>query len=431
MSAIPMPGLMRYERNCRTLRALIWIYFFLLIFEGFLRMVLPPLSTPLLVVREPFLLLAYLIAQITLIFPWNRFLFLLWTLGAIALTLGIFVLPGSMLTLFYGFRCSFLHVPLIFLIPKVMDVHDVERIGRWFLILSLPIAILMMIQFTVGPEHWLNRGLDNQFKQIGADVGKIRPPGTFTAVTGPVHYFSFVVAFVIYSQFNRATYSLNLVLLATIATCLAVTVSISRSALFGAGMVVITSAIGIFLARPQQSLKFVRFAGLAAIALMVASQLPIFDEGARIFSSRIEGASSTEGGSGGVLGRFLGGFDPVSMIGTVPIEGVGLGRGTNAGNVLYAGHFLPVAENEWNRILYEMGPLLGLMYVLMRIALATTLLRNSFLAARTGLILAMPLAGACWLSVLNGTWQQTTALGFSTLGAGLTLAATQSRRIGR
>ena len=42
-----------------ALRRLIWLYFWLLMFEGALRKWVPPLSAPLLVVRDPLVLLIY------------------------------------------------------------------------------------------------------------------------------------------------------------------------------------------------------------------------------------------------------------------------------------------------------------------------------------------------------------------------------------
>jgi hypothetical protein len=428
LTAMGLPVRDRSARNLRLIRGLIWTYFFLLMFEGFLRMILPAFSTPLLVVREPFLLLAYLVAQVSFIFPWNRFTLLFWLLGLASLALGFFVLPGSISVLFYGFRCSFLHVPLIFLIPIVMDETDVARMGRWFLILSIPIAALMAVQFSVGPDHWLNRGLDNQFRQIGAVGNKIRPPGTFTSVTGPINFYAFVAGFLIYDQFKQGYYSRKLVIAAAVATCLALAVSVSRSALASVAMVVLTAAIGIALARPQQSVKFVRFALLAVIAFFVASQLPVFDEGTGVFAQRIEGSFDSEGGASGIADRVLRIYsDALRTAEVTPWEGVGLGRGTNAGAVLYSGGLMRMMENEWSRVVFEMGAPMGFIYILIRVGIAIFVLRSSYQAARQGAVLAMLLAGGCWLNIVSGTWQQTTALGFTILGAGLCLAATRER----
>ncbi len=427
MKAEAIHPLRRIERNRKTLKALIWLYFFLLIFEGALRMLLPPISTPLLIVRDPVVLVIFVFAQIGFVFPWNRFMLLFWLLGLIAMLLGIFVIPGALSVLAYGFRCSFLHVPLIFIIAKVMDEQDVIAMGRWFLMLAVPIAILMAVQFAVGGDHWLNRGLENQFTQLGVTAEKIRPPGTFTSITGPVAFYAVVAAFLLYGQFVPGTYSARLTFAAAMATALALSVSMSRAALFSTAVVILTSAVGVALARPQQAVKFVRFALLGALAFFAISRLPVFDESSTIFANRITGATNEEGGPIGLAMRMLAAFVPIETAVGTAIEGAGLGRGTNAGSVMMAGQIVALREYEWHRVVFELGAPLGVLYILMRIALSIQVLKTSYLTARAGLMLPMMLVGTCWINVLTGGWHQTTSLGFSILGAGICLAAANRR----
>ena len=54
----------------QNIRRLIWLYFWLLLIEGALRKwALPKLSTPLLVIRDPVLFLAYVLAWRASVFP--------------------------------------------------------------------------------------------------------------------------------------------------------------------------------------------------------------------------------------------------------------------------------------------------------------------------------------------------------------------------
>ena len=54
------------------LRTLIYVYFFLLIFEGALRKwIVPSLSGPLLVARDPVLMAIYTMVIFRGMFPWN------------------------------------------------------------------------------------------------------------------------------------------------------------------------------------------------------------------------------------------------------------------------------------------------------------------------------------------------------------------------
>lgn len=425
--AIAMP---REYGNIRFVRGLIWTYFFLLVFEGFLRMILPSMANALLVVRDPFLLIAYLVAHISKAFPWNKFVVMFWVLGLMAMIISFFQNPGIPHVTLYGFRASFLHVPLIFLMANVMDEQDVIRIGRWFLILSVPVAILMAMQFHFGSSHWLNRGLDNQFAQLGGlSGGKIRPPGTFSYAMGPSFFYAFVVAFIMYAQFHRDAISKTLGVLATAATCLALAVSGSRGALAAACMVVVISIAVVMITSPKQVTGFVKFALVVGIGAFVASQFAIFDEGVEVFSKRIENASGTEGGLGGFIerafGTYLSGFRSAS---DAELTGAGLGLGTNAGAAMLGGgrQFL-LAEGEWSRVVLELGPFIGIIYLIMRSGLVFWMLGQCMKAIRRGLMLPILLFSASALTILSGQWAQPTALGFAALGGGLTMASLRQR----
>src|SRR5712691_9183738 len=126
------------SRAIRYLRRLIWLYLLLLIFEGALRKwIVPQFSAPLLVVRDPVVILIYLLALRARGFTFNAFLVSLGIIAILSWATGILVLlpylPVKTLLLVtgYGFRSNFLHLPLIFIFPAVLDLKDVQRIGRW------------------------------------------------------------------------------------------------------------------------------------------------------------------------------------------------------------------------------------------------------------------------------------------------------------
>jgi hypothetical protein len=415
--------------SIKLIRWLIWIYFFLLIFEGFLRMVLPMFADALLVARDPFLLIMYLVAHVSRVFPWNRFVIMLWILGFIALAFGLSTNPNLPIISLYGFRVAFLHVPLIFLIANVMEEKDILDIGRWFLILSIPIAILMAIQFRMGPDHWLNRGIDMQFRQIESAGGKIRPPGTFTFTLGPSIFFAFVVSFIMYDQFHKV-YSKTLIILATSATCLGLAVSGSRYALASSGTVVLLAVVAVLLAKPKAVSSFVKFAFVVAIGLIIMSQFSIFGEGVDVFSQRITAAGVAEGGFEGFLMRAFGEYIvAIGKVSHADIMGAGLGFGTNAGAALMTSQRgFTLAEGEWARVILEMGPYVGLVFLSMRLGLVVWLGLKCFNAAKMGKMLPIMLFGSCATVILSGQWGQTTVLGFAALGGGLCVAALPRKR---
>ncbi|HLW35074.1 MAG TPA: hypothetical protein VKS98_05395, partial [Chthoniobacterales bacterium] len=69
------------------------------------------------------------------------------------------------------------------------------------------------------------------------------------------------------------------------------------------------------------------------------------------------------------------------------------------------------------------GPLLGVSFIIWRVALAVKLLRASLRALKAGEVLAILLFACVFLGVLNGQLGQPTTLGFTAALAGLCLAA--------
>lgn len=411
--------------NIKVIRGLIWIYFFFLIFEGMLRMLLPSLSNVLLVVRDPFLLGAYFVAHISKIFPWNRYVVMLWLLGAVLVVFGLGMMPNAPMVVAFGFRVAFLHVPLIFLIPNVMDELDVLAFGKWFLILSIPMAFLMAAQFQAGPDSWLNRGVDMQFKQIDAGGGKIRPPGTFTFTLGTGYFYATTVAFLLYDQFHRGYFAKWLVTASAVATCVALGVSGSRSALAIVALVVVLAIIAVALAKPKAITGLVKFAFVVGVALLISSQISLFSEGTENLSGRIETASRTEGGFDGFLNRAFGEYiNAFYTLGRAEVSGSGIGVGSNAGAAMLTGRagFL-LAEGEWDRMILEMGPIMGLIFLGMRVGLAGWMFFRSLQLAKEKSMLPILLFGVCGVLIVNGQWGQPTILGFAVFIGGLCLAS--------
>src|SRR5205085_8261333 len=134
-------------------------------------------------------------------------------IGILSWIVSIFVLdpyvPMSRLLLVtaYGFRSNFLHLPLIFVFATVFDADEVKKIGWWTLLGMIPMSLLMAWQFHSTPDSFINRTVGlGEAEQITAGGGKIRPPGTFSFISGPIHYVASAAAFVLYGALSRATY---------------------------------------------------------------------------------------------------------------------------------------------------------------------------------------------------------------------------------
>ena len=105
-----------------------------------------------------------------------------------------------------------------------------------------------------------------------------------------------------------------------------------------------------------------------------------------------------------------------------------MGLGTNVGSQLLSGKtvFL-ISEGEWGRLIGEMGPLLGILAIFIRLALTAKLGIISFKKLNSGNLLPWMLLSFGALIIPQGQWAQPTNLGFSVLSGGLIIAAMNNR----
>lgn len=421
---------MNYSPNTLWIRRLIWTYFILLIFEGCLRKwFLTGLSNPLLVVRAPIVIAIYTLALQARLFPWNRWVVCCCLLAFLAVFAGLYALQSAPLVVLFGFQADFLHLPLIFLIPRVYDIQDVRRVGYWMLVFTIPMSLLMVGQFLASPSAWINAGAGGGTdSQIGAALGHIRPAGTFTFVSGPAAFFPFAAAFLLWSQMAKAGYPRWLLIAATLALILGTGVSSSRGLATAVGIVIVGAVVAGTVLQPslisqRLIMRTVQgFVGLVIIGFAV-SQLPVFTQGLETFQARINGTGDT---ANSFADRGISGFTtPWDLIATTPLLGNGLGMGTNAGSALITGgqaRFL-LAEGEWARVILESGPVLGVAYLVLRVALLGGMLWTSVRLAKQGSVLPFLLVASCAPILAGGQFGQPTELGFAVLESGLILAA--------
>ena len=98
--------------------------------------------------------------------------------------------------------------------------------------------------------------------------------------------------------------------------------------------------------------------------------------------------------------------------------------GTQGGARLLTGEsgFL-IAEGEWARLIGELGPLIGLAMIAIRIGVIAGAVGPSLRHLRKGDPLPWLLLGAAALTVPQGQWGQPTSLGFAVIAGGLLLAS--------
>lgn len=421
---------MRTAESILRIKRLIWIYFWLLIFEGAIRKwVLPSAANALLLIRDPIVIYICCVAYRAGIFPRNPFLLVGSILAWVSLMAGLYVLPDAPLVAVYGLRANFLHLPMIFLVRNFFNKEDVRQVGYWTLLLAIPLALLMVIQFRAGAGAWVNAGAGEDAMQLGLIDDKVRASATFSFITGPVLFFSFVAAFLIYGHFVGRVYPRWLTYAATLSLGLAVAVAGSRTLAITVCIIFIFALFAGMVLQPRLAFKTIQLVGSLALISLILLQVPIFNEGMGAFSKRVEGANEAEGGTRGVLNsRVLDDFTrPLETLMEAPTWGIGLGMGTVVGAVLSSGSKMPIlyrdAERDLARNIFESGPILGLAFIILRWSLAAYIIRASVRCARQGETLPFLMSSVCGSVLLNGNLGQSTVMGFGVFIGGLCLAA--------
>ena len=408
----------------------IWAYFLLLIFEGALRKwFLPSLSTPLLIIRDPIALWLLWIAVKDGILRANVYMSSMILIGIVGIFTALFFGHGDLAVAFFGARIFILHFPLIFVIGTIFTRQDVIKMGKALVWISIPMVLLIAIQFYSPQSAWVNRGIGGDINGAGFSgaLGFFRPPGTFSFTNGNALFFSFVASFIFYFWLNPKDINRLVLFIATIGLIVAIPLSISRN-LFFSIIVSLIFAVFAILKKPQFIGRVVLIGIVAFVSLGILSNTSFFQTSMEAFTARFTSANETEGGVSGVIGeRYIG-----RMLGDIvassemPFFGYGLGLGTNAGNMMLTGevkYFLFISEREWGRLIGELGPLLGILVIFIRLALTTKLLLSSYRKLKTGDFLPWMLLSFGILLLPQGQWGQPTGLGFCMLTGGLIIAS--------
>jgi hypothetical protein len=413
----------------KLLKQGVWAYFLLLIFEGALRKwVLPTLATPLLVVRDPLAIWLLVATWKRGLLPANSYITSIIVLTVIGFFTAVLLGHGNLFVAIFGARILLIHFPLMFVIGRVFTREDVVKIGIALLWIAVPMAILVALQFYSPQSAWVNRGVGGDMEGGGFNggaLGYFRPPGTFSFTTGLTEFYSFVAPFIFYFWLYPKGINRLLLIAATASLFAVVPMSISRGLLFQVGI----SAIFMFIAtiRQPRYLGHMLLAAFGVVLVIAAlSQTAFFQTAIEVFTLRFDNASSTEGGLKGTLvDRYLGSLlEPLEQGASQPFFGYGLGMGTNVGGMLLTGStdFL-IAEGEWGRLIGEMGLVIGLAVIFIRLSFCVKIGLACYAKLAANDMLPWMLLSFGLLIIAQGQWAQPTALGFSTFIGGLLIAS--------
>ena len=409
--------------DLRTLRLLVFGYVALWVFEGALRKwILPGLANPLLIVRDPVLLLMYGLAMAKGVFPRNAFIVWIAVIAGAAMVVSMGATDAPLTVELFGLRSDFMHLPLVFLLPAIVRREDLRTIGRWALIVSIPMAALVVLQFESGRASRLNAGAGAGTQMLESTYGHIRPSGTFSYTNGLGSFTSLTLAFFLYHLLEKRVFP-RLLWLASIPALLSLVIlSGSRGAAGIIGILLVT-VLGMSLVQGRYRGSALKLVAVMAAAIFVIGSFAVFKQGLNIFATRFGNASNVQTG---FVDRFLESFlKPYEVSGDIGMGGVGLGMGTNVAAGLMVGkRTFMVAEEEGARVIMESGPLVGTAFLLLRWTLAGYLVFSSWQALRRhAATLPLLLFSTCFYSIMLGQFAQSTELGFATIAAGLCLTA--------
>jgi hypothetical protein len=420
----------------RQVQLLLWTYFWLLIFEGALRKwTFPGLSNPLLVVRDPVAVLALVAGwQLLRHSVWWRWVVGFWAIAAAAVALAVLGGHGDLFTALYGARILCLHFPLVFLFALVFDRDEVWKFAKALLVVCIPMTILIALQYSLPQAHFLNRapGGEEGGGFVGA-LGKFRPPGTFSFTNGVSSFYPLAAA--AFSAWITAIPSRRAgwVWLSAAALIFALPVSISRTIFFNYALVAGFTLVAAALS--GRAIRNFLFGMLVLAGLFFGvSRLALFQDAQVAFAARWQEATDAEGGADGLAGVFanrVGGtfLDGIERIAETPIPGAGIGLGTNVGAARIHGEraFL-VSEGEWGLIVGELGPVFGVLLLLMRLGLACLMAVAAVAQALKKNTFPLILCSSALPAMVLGGSAQPTALGFLVLSCGMALAACNPTR---
>ena len=419
-----------------SLKKGIWVYFVLLISEGALRKwVLPGLSTPLLIVRDPVAIWLLIVAYRNGLFPLNNYVIAMVSIGVAAVFTALMVGHHSLLVAIYGARILLFHFPLIFLIGKIFDREDVLQLGRIVLWMAIPMFALITLQFYSPQSDFVNKGIgsDSLGGGFSGALGYYRPPGTFSFTTGNTQFWSLVGVFVIYFWLNLAQINRILLTAATVALVASIPLSISRGLLIQIVLSIIFAFASISRTPRLLGRMLVAIVGLVVIVALL-SNLSFFKNAIGVLTSRFDDASQSEGTINDTIVNRIGAgiLEPFENP-DFPFFGFGIGMGTNAGARLLVGRsdvFL-IAEGEWGRLIGEMGAFFGLAAIGLRLHMSFRMLIESYKRLKINNLLSWIMVSVSLQAVAQGQWAQPTALGFGIVMGGLTIAAMNDRIPGR
>jgi hypothetical protein len=424
-----------------TFDRLVLVIYVVLLFEGALRKwVFPDAMDLLFFVRDPLVIAAYIYALSTFGLELKsstlKFGIALIVMGGVAGAINVWEGRLDVSIYAYGFRNYFVYLPLVYLIGQRLSYQGWCAITKVTVWLQAPLAILCIYQLEMPALHPINAGvMEGGLYQPGVFGEVIRTYGTFTSSAGQTVFITFSLAVLLWCLTlprSRRPLSTRMLVLGAAGALSMLAVSGSRGAYVGVAFVCVVTGLAVTLLR-HDKMQVVGVVAAFVFAVTLAS-LTVFSKASDALYERVAGADESEVFQLGFAGRIIDGFTHfVDFVPIVPALGFGVGTFGNANSLkAQSQSLLPYGanpEDDWSRNICDLGPVIGLGYLLWRCLLVAGLMRSGFrMLHADGDLLPLILASFCVLTVVAGQITgQGSVHGFGFLGAGFALASTTWR----
>ena len=447
----------RREARRRRILQLIFVVYFCLIFENALRKWgLPEFKNALFFIRVPFTLAIYWLAWYHRQWPktsWPQQVAYGFAVVAIML-IPIQMVVGEydvrhLLIAGYGWVNYFFYVPLAFIIADQFQKEDMQRLARMTLWTALVVMPIVMLQFALPNVAFINQGWGEDSESIGwftlpSSPGFFRPTGVFSSSLGLSTFAASAAMFVLHGWLARVTERLvsrGLLIAGTAAVMVITMMSQSRTLFFYEAIILVAAVVAGAISGRKRLVERAIVLPLVLVGLVAIFWPILFPESFEAFSDRWTGAYDYEltQFKYGVFGKALFPFYGfLEYIGETPLIGYLLGLAGNAAaqlswvkipeggaTVSYGGW----AEDPWAKHVVELGPLIGVTFIVFRIAMTVWLGRLAARNTRGDSLLPMLIFGFVGIILLLGQITGNgTINGYNWMFLGFCLAAMRIRR---
>lgn len=425
------------------IRFCFWAYLLLLIFEGALRKwIFPGLSDLFLVIRDPLVLYVTFMGLKYRLFRSNIINILI-AFSIVNFMLSLIFGHHNLFVALYGTRITLFHIPSIFIFGKILTQKDIHLIGKTVLYISILMFFIVLLQYFSPKTAWINRGVGGIGTAGGSGIaGYMRPSGTFSFTSGMAGFELLVGLFFFYFLCNNnrlnGRYKLKPVVLYIVAITFlfSIPLCLSRTVIFQTSLMFLLMLICSLYVRGKIA-KIISISFILISVFFFLKNINAFNVAFENIFLRFEAASQSEGDVlEGTLGnRYFGTFyraffDTQNYSNKeIPFWGFGLGIGTKVGeailNIRSEGHSFAFAEEEWSRIICEIGLFQGIFFLLgIRMFYPIYLVLNAlkYVRKRKDVFLFMSIVPFLLYFVKN-QWTVPTSLGFTVVLSTLFVAA--------